>query len=233
MTARATTLSVLLFSGLIQFAGCQSPPAADPAIRAELIDRGERDQAMRSADVGAMSQEERRAFFTEAGEVGEANVAFLKEVIADEGWPTAERYGEEAADEAFLIVQHADDDPAFQAECLPLLEKEAQRGHVPMDQVAYLTDRVRVKQDRPQVYGTQYYVRQNERGRVVADENGNLTYLLPIVEEPGSLDERRAEAGLGPWTEYDQRMAVSQKREAADAPRSWDGTSPVDPQRHP
>jgi hypothetical protein len=103
---------------------------------------------------------------------------------------------------------------------LPLIEAAADRGEVARRDVAFLTDRVRAKQDRPQLYGTQYEVLTNQRGEAVTDERGRMTYLLPVVEDIVNLDRRRLAAGLGPWIEYEREMAALHGREPEVQPRS-------------
>lgn len=210
----------------------QEPPDW-PSIAEELLERKALDQFVRSRDFGSMTQEERREAFAESSEVDAENTEWLRTLVAQHGWPTVTRVGPDASAAAFLLAQHADADPAFQAEMLPVLERAGERGEVNARDVAYLTDRVRVKQARPQVYGTQYYVRVGENGAAMADAQGRLTYLLPVVENVEGLDERRAEAGLDPWSQYEARMAASQGRDAGPSPRSWNGDLPVDPQTHP
>lgn len=198
----------------------------------ELLRRGQADQAVRSVDFAEMNNEERNAAAERMVQVDRENTAWLEATVADAGWPTANDVGDEAATAAFLIVQHADHRPDFQAAMLPELEDAARAGEIPSRQVAYLTDRVRVAQRRPQLYGTQYYVFRNAAGAAVADEQGRLQYLLPIVEDIDNLDARRSAMGLGPWIEYESRMAESQERAPQPLPRLWDGREPVDPQSY-
>lgn len=238
MDHRARLKGLLLVTALVGLAPwlacCASRPVWTEADRTriseELVRRAAEDQELRGADVAALSQEQRRAHFARVTQVDTDNTAWLKEVVAAHGWPGAGVVGDEAARSAFLLVQHADHDPAFQAACLPLLEAAASRGEIPMTHVAYLTDRVRVKQQRPQLYGTQYYAKTLPDGSVASGPDGRIEYLLPVVEDLERLDDRRREAGLEPWSAYEQRMAALQQRAPAPAPRPWDGTHPLDPQ---
>ena len=185
----------------------------------ELRTMAEADQAYRDYErIMQMPQEEQQAFMTEGAAADRRHTARLKQVVEEHGWPRRSLVGEEAAHAAFILIQHADQDPEFQAAWLPVLEELASGGEVSWGAVAYLTDRVRVKQNRPQVYATQYPVVTAEDGSVTVDENGNATYLLPVVEDLDGLDARRREAGLEPWIDYELRMAASQGREPADAP---------------
>ena len=66
--------------------------------------------------------------FEEVDSVDNKNLTRLKEIVDQYGWPTYSLVGKEAANAAFLIVQHAVSDRPFMRKCLllmaPLLEKE-------------------------------------------------------------------------------------------------------------
>jgi len=225
MTCRRPFLLILALVA----AGCGGPRSPSErtlgaedvdSLRQGLIERGERDQYYRGLDYGTMDDSTRGRLFAEGTATDSANTAWLKEVVAAVGWPDSTRFGAEAARAAFLLVQHADRDPDFQAEMLPLLGEAAERKEIDAKQLAYLTDRVRVKQSLPQVYGTQYSADTLPDGSVIADDEGHLHYLLPIVEDIEHLDDRRAAVGLDPWWEYEARMARLHERPAADRPRA-------------
>lgn len=122
--------------------------------------------------------------------VDEANTAWLKDQMKTRGWFTIADYGKEADQAAFLMVQHADRDPTFQAQILPQLEKLALEGKTRPQGYAMLFDRVAVAQKRPQRYGSQG--RCNELGIWTAFE----------TEDPANLDQRRASMGLQPAADY-------------------------------
>ena len=67
-------------------------------------------------------------------------------------------------------------------------------------------------QNKPQLYGTQYY---QEEG-----PDGTPVYVAPVVEDPKNLDKRRLEMGLGPWAAYEAQMAKMQQREPFESPRA-------------
>jgi hypothetical protein len=71
--------------------------------------------------------------------VDERHTARLKEIVALTGWPTVSLVGPEAASAAWLLVQHADLDPAFQAHCLSLM-KQLPDTEVSRINLAYLED---------------------------------------------------------------------------------------------
>lgn len=130
--------------------------------------------------------------------VDAANTAELKGLLEKRGWFTISEYGEEADTNAWLLVQHADADPAFQREIAARLEPLAARGETRPSNFAYLFDRIASSFDdpskrRPQRYGTQ--------GRCTGP---GLWEPYP-VEDPDNLEERRRGAGLTSMAEY-QRM---------------------------
>lgn len=85
----------------------------------------------------------------------------MKEIIAQIGWPTLSNWGVEAANDARMLVQHADHDVAFQRHCLELM-KALPPEEIQLHNFAYLADRVCLNEGRPQLYGSQ--VRRNEHG---------------------------------------------------------------------
>lgn len=117
--------------------------------------------------------------------VHEANAAALAHIIDNHGWPTEALVCADGAEAAWLIAQHAIALPDFCRRCLAELQVSAEAGAVPRWQPAYLEDRIRVYEGRPQRYGTSFDW----------DEQGQMS-PRPI-EEPESVDQRRAAVGLG------------------------------------
>jgi hypothetical protein len=129
-----------------------------------------------------------------------ANARALSTMIG-EGWPTVAEVGEEGQRAAWLIVQHAISLPQFQRQCLALLQAAVTRGKAPAWQVAMLTDRIRILEGRPQLYGTQFDW----------DANGQMS-PLPI-EDACRVDERRTQVRLESLAEATARH----RREAQES----------------
>ncbi|WP_326822600.1 DUF6624 domain-containing protein [Streptosporangium sp. NBC_01756] len=163
----------------------------DAELRDELLRRMERDQAVRTAAL--IGESLSRELDQEWDAVDTGNTAFLKGVIAERGWPGRDMVGEEAAHAAWVLAQHADQDPEFQRGCLPLVKSAVDAGQATPSEWAYLLDRVCVAEGRSQVYGTQYWTR-------------NGVFGPRPIEDPDRLDERRAEVGLAPQADYDRTM---------------------------
>jgi len=159
------------------------PPAEPPAIpraelRAELARRVAKDQAARrSLDGAAMKAAD------------EENLPWLKQVVADVGWPGTSLVGAAGAHDAWLLVQHADGDPAFQRQCLELLTAAAGHGEASWREVAYLTDRVLLAEGKPQEFGTQATARDGK-------------YVARKLRDPAGVNDRRTLMGLGPLAPY-------------------------------
>ena len=119
----------------------------------------------------------------EMQEVHRENARELDELVSRHGWPGLSLVGLEGCRAAWLIAQHSICTPALQRRFLALLTSAAENGEVPQRQVAYLTDRIRFNEDRPQVYGTV----------LDWDESGELSC---VVEDPANVDVRRHRVGL-------------------------------------
>lgn len=123
-----------------------------------------------------------------------ANTEWLKARVAETGWPTISDMGERGANAAWLLVQHADADPVFQARALRLMEPLVAQGEVSKSNYAYLYDRIMLKLAGKQRYGTQWGMCE-----------GTVRPLRPLEDE-ARLAELRAEMGLPTIEEYGRMM---------------------------
>jgi hypothetical protein len=130
-------------------------------------------------------------------EVHRANSARLREIVDEHGWPGRSLVGEDGDDAAVTLLLHAILDPELQRRCLSLLEEAADRGETRPAAPAFLLDKIRTLEGRPQVYGTQYDW----------DEHGELS-PLPI-EDPDRVDERRRAIGWPSLEDNTRRMRAS------------------------
>ena len=122
------------------------------------------------------------------------NTRWLKQRIAANGWFKRSTYGDAADNAAFLLVQHADQDKPFQKQVLQVLEPLLATQDTRPANYALLFDRVAVGEGRPQRYGSQ--------GRCT----GPGTWTELPIENPESVDQRRAGVGLEPMAAYRQRF---------------------------
>ncbi len=167
-----------------------------PRNDAERLRRmGDLDQAAHGGlgriDVAAIPPADRPAALVavrrQVDAVDRANQQALLAMLPPEGWFTVARYGPEASRAAFLIVQHAD--PDLMRRFVPALEPLAAKGEIPGGEFALMYDRLALSEGRRQRYGSQV---KCEAGKWVT---------LPL-EDPETLDQRRAAVGLGPHADY-------------------------------
>lgn len=83
------------------------------------------------------------------------NGARLGALMAACGWPRRSVEGEEAARQAWLVVQQRGDDLPLQRQAVRQLELAALDGEAAMTHLATASDRLAVREGRPQRYGTQ------------------------------------------------------------------------------
>src|SRR4051812_12051885 len=103
--------------------GASAPPSAtDPTLRVELLRRVSADQAVREEFTSALRAGRRpdSVLIARLTQVDAENTKWLAAVVGRRGWLGRAIVGEDGADAAFLLVQHADADTAFQACVLPL-----------------------------------------------------------------------------------------------------------------
>jgi hypothetical protein len=180
-------------------AGTQ-PPARDEALRRELIRMAEEDQTSGSCVRTSPSD---LLLCRDTREVRRDNQLALDRIIAEHGWPGVTLVGVDGQRAAWLIAQHADDDVAFQKNCLDLIREAFVIGEAEGNALAYLTDRILDHEGSPQMYGTQ-----------------GVGVFSP--EDERRVDFNRNAIGLEPWRQYFDKV---KKRPRLDRTRiaPWDG----------
>lgn len=175
----------------------QTSPWSDALIAAARLDL---DTRARLAATGALFD----GYHPEMEAVHLTNASMLESCLAEIGWPTRSRVGEEAAAAAFLILQHAISRPDLQRLCLEKLLEAAGQGEASAQDAAYLADRIAVLEGRGQLFGSQFDW----------DEAGALS-PAPLAD-PEGVDARRASVGLPP---LDEAIAEMRARAAAEGER--------------
>ena len=161
------------------------------AIAKEIDEMFRLDQEARNRASTSKGAEENK----EVAVLDKKHTERMREIVAKYGWPTATKVGEQVAHHAWLLIQHADNDIAFQKKCLGLMQSEPE-GEVSKTDVAYLVDRVRVNEGQPQVYGTQFWTH-------------NGVFGPRLIEDEEHVDERRQELGLSSLAEYGEIVRKS------------------------
>lgn len=172
--------------------GDGSNPIADErlqALRAELARRMELDQGARKPFEKPGAARATPEEIQRMREIDADNTAWLIETIGEVDWIDTARFGTEAAQAAFLIVQHSGQLRLMKT-ALPAIEKDlAARGGRDGSAYALLHDRTHMWLGLEQSYGSQ----------IGFGPEGMFVY--PIAD-PDNVDARRAKLGLEPLAKY-------------------------------
>jgi len=113
-----------------------------------------------------------------------------KAIINKYGYPGFSLVGDRS-NSFWAIVQHCDDDIAFQEKVLALMKIEVAKNNADKENYALLTDRILVNSHQKQIYGTQVRV----------DPKTHKATPLPL-KYPKSVDALRKKMGMGTMKEY-------------------------------
>lgn len=122
-------------------------------------------------------------------ETDSVNLKKIEGILEKYGWPGPEVIGEQGSVTIWLVIQHSD--LTTQEKYLPVMREAVKNGKASASNLAYLEDRVALRQGKRQIYGSQ----------VGTDPDTKICYISPL-EDPDSVDIRRADAGLPPIADY-------------------------------
>lgn len=168
-------------------------PGTDAALRDQLLAMADRDQSARGIEHGQPKNKEKLEMATNLVEVDAGLTAELKEIVAKNGWPTIGLVGIEASNGAMLILTHTADH-AWQLSLLPQLETLADDGKIDGSRLALVIDKELVSEGKLQRYGSQFRMMEG-------------AMAMYGVENPGTLDARRAKVFLPPMDVYKQLLS--------------------------
>lgn len=117
------------------------------------------------------------------------------EIIDTRGWVGKSLVGSKANSTLWLVIQHAPIET--QEKYLPLLKESVKKGESSGRNLALLEDRILMRNNKPQIYGSQ--VKRDESGKGYFHEIKDAEYV----------NQRRKGIGLGPIEAYAKRMGVN------------------------
>lgn len=172
-------------------------PSSDPEIlntQTDITRLWREDQSARGALLGLSTKDRSGSAFwaqrlatAHAIRIDTASLPAIRRHAQTYGWIDRKRFGHKVSAHAWILVQHADDNPDFQAQMLAAMEPYLSRGEVSKKNYAYLWDRVAVNTGRKQRYGTQPTWQCDDSGKMA----------LKPLEDPENVNARRADMGLG------------------------------------
>lgn len=144
----------------------------------------------------------------EMQQVHRDNAQALDAIASQHGWPGIPLVGLEGCRAAWFIAQHSICTPSLQRRFHTLLTEASERGDAPKAQVAFLTDRIRFNENKPQVYGT--VLDWNEQGELDCE-----------IEDAEQVDIRREAVGLGPFRDDLERHRREVEAEGGRPPSDF------------
>ncbi|WP_340113997.1 DUF6624 domain-containing protein [Maribellus mangrovi] len=129
------------------------------------------------------------------------NAGILNEIIDKIGYPTIDKVGKEANEGAWLVIQHSISHPDFMKKCAKMLKIAVSESNASPKNLAYLTDRIAVFENRPQLFGTQF------------DWDKSKELSPNFYDDLKKVNQRRKEIGLNTLEEQTDIMRKQAKNE--------------------
>ena len=162
-----------------------------------------RDRLVKNGQLG-------KGYNQEMEKLHNRNAEILNEIIDTIGYPTIDKVGKEANEATWLVIQHSIGQPGFMKKCAKLLENAVSENKATPINLAYLTDRIAVFEDKQQLYGTQFDW----------DKNGELSSNL--FDDLTQVNQRRKSIGLNTLEEQTEIMRRQVKSENQSPPADFE-----------
>ena len=173
---------------------------ADNLIEMQNADLACREKLVQNGQLGEGYNEEMK-------KLHEKNAKILNNIIDTIGYPTTDKVGIKANEAAWLIIQHSISQSELMKKCAALLKSAVRENKASPQNLAYLTDRIAVFEEKLQLYGTQFDW----------DENGNLSPNL--YDNLNKVNERRKSIGLNTLEEQTELIRIRAKNENQSPPK--------------
>lgn len=166
----------------------------DKPLQAELLAIYEDDQGIRRTFIKAQKDYGFQSKIVDSlGRImmqkDTVNLIKVTKILDKHGWVGADKVGGQANQTLFLVIQHSD--LPTQQKYLPMMREAVKNKNASSSALALLEDRVALGEGKKQIYGSQ----------IGFDKETNTNYVLPL-EDPDTVDQRRASVGLGLLLDY-------------------------------
>lgn len=132
------------------------------------------------------------------GNVDSLNILALEKIFDKYGWTNKELIGLEGSERVFIIILHAP--LIYQVKYFEMVKNAVGQGDLQKSSIAYLTDKILIKEGKKQLYGTQLkYSHQTK------------SYEFKPIEDENNVNNRRKEYGLGPIEDYAKNFGFEYK----------------------
>jgi len=117
------------------------------------------------------------------------NLVKVMKILDEKGWVGKNVVGATANETLYLVIQHSD--LKYQQKYLPMMRDAVKKGNASPGNLAYLEDRVALREGKKQIYGSQ-----------VSNHPITKKPFVSPLEDPDNVDKRRATVGLGTLSDY-------------------------------
>lgn len=124
------------------------------------------------------------------------NLIVVSKILDKYGWLSSEAVGSEGNATLFLVIQHAD--LKTQEKYLPMIKEAVANYKASPSELALLIDRIEMRNNRPQIYGSQ-----------METVDGKIRVYKMI--DPKNVNKRRAEMGLDSIEAYVRHWNIEYK----------------------
>lgn len=139
------------------------------------------------------------ALWLKQAELDTQNKKRIANMLENYGWPQKSHFGDahfNASQTVWLVLQHAE--LAYQLKYKEVAHLAYLNGNLPSSMYAMLQDRIRVNQNKPQLFGSQIHT----------DPKTNRAAIMPIIDEK-NVNQRRQRMGMESIEEYAKINGVS------------------------
>ncbi len=130
--------------------------------------------------------------------IDSCNLVRIEKLVKQYGWLNKSFVGASGNRAAFYVIQHSELET--QLKYLPIIQASVNKGESNGYELAMLQDRVLMRQEKKQIYGSQ----------VVFNKTTGAPEFYPIEDEK-NVNLRRAKVGLEPIEQYAKRFDIDYK----------------------
>ena len=168
----------------------------DQELAAELSEMKKVDQIAAFVQQGEYKTWSRERWESFKDSVFTTHQQRLEEIFEESGFPGYDLVGKDGSTDFWLMVQHSDHVPDFQAKVLSQMKAQVDKGNADPANYGLLVDRVNLNTGKPQIYGTQ-----------VAYRAGICQAYSQDLADSANVNQRRKSIGLPPLEEYLNQMS--------------------------